>query len=202
MAGTLEAEGAVPSTDAKLSAAETAVAETTDAPAPTPDAKVNAAPAPTTDAKPSAAPAAVDQPSPPKKRKAAEDHPPDDQSDTADGEELVQKSQEMLEAHNPRAAVKLLCRAYPALRTDLYHAQRCVAVLQAVTELSDNDDNRNAGFHAYHKSKTAEQEKEVKRIQRNIKLVEELLCLLDGAGYKDDGNLVEGFKKRRTELQV
>ena len=73
---------------------------------------------------------------------------------------------------------------------------------QIVRETHDNDDNRNAGFHAYHKSKTAEQEKEVKRIQRNIKLVEELLCLLDGAGYKDDGNLVEGFKKRRTELQV
>lgn len=113
----------------------------------------------------------------------------------------------MLEAHNLRAAVKLLCQAYPALCTDLHHAQRCAAVLQAVTELSDNDDNRNAGFHAYHKSKTAEQEKaeeekEVKRIQRNIKLVEELLCLLDGAGYKDDGNLVEGFKKRRTALQV
>ena len=114
----------------------------------------------------------------------------------------MQKAQEMLEAHNLRAAVKLLCRAYPALRTDLYHAQRCAAVFQAVTELSDNDDNRNAGFHAYHKSQTVEQEKEVKRIQRNIKLVEEMLCLLDGAGYKDDGNLVEGFKKRRTQLQV
>ena len=181
----------------------TAAVKTTDAlPPSTAAVKTTYALPPTTNAKPTDAPTPVDQQqqqsSPPKKRKATKDNLPADQSDKSDGEELWQKSQAMIEANNPRAAVKLLCRAYSALCTDLHHAQRCADMLGAVIKSSDIADNRDTGFCAYHKSQKAEQEKEVGRIQKNIKVVEELLCLLNGAGYKDDENLVEGFKKRRT----